>query len=29
VVRVDNASEQIRMTRTFFGLQSEDDSLAA
>ena len=29
VVRVDSASEQIRMTRTFFGLQSEDDSLAA
>jgi tRNA-dihydrouridine synthase B len=29
VVRVDSASEQIRMTRTFFGLQSEEDSLAA
>lgn len=29
VVRVDSASEQIRLTRKFFGLQSEEDTLAA
>ena len=29
VVRVDSASEQIRLTREFFGQLAEDDSLAA